>query len=166
VNATLYEHVTRAELVFLTSVADACADSYGADEIATSIARSCVPALGDAVFVDLCERGEFDRRAGVVCSPEHPALAAALQAHATSTAWHTFVERVVMTGTVTLDPTRVLALSAGANAAGFLVVPLVSRGKILGVLGAVSVESAYSRLDLELARKVARRAARAIDDAR
>lgn len=162
-NATVYEHVTRAEIVFLASVADACADSYGVDEIATSIARTCVPALGDAVFFDLCERGEFQRRAGVACSPEWPALAVALEAHATSTAWHTFVEHVVMTGRATLDPSRVLALSAGTSAAGFLVLPLVSRGKILGVLGAVSVLGVYSRLDLALARKVARRTARSID---
>ena len=67
-----------------------------------------------------------------------------------------------MTGLATLDPSRTVIL-AGTSAMGFLVVPLTARGKVFGILGAMRVQAAYSTADLALARRVARRTARAID---
>ena len=157
IEALQVAEANQGELLFLADVDEACAESLG------SVARTLVPILGDAVFFDLCHQGEFSRRAGAAHASEWPMLGAAIEAHATSTAWHTFVEHVVMTGLPMVDPSRTVAFSVGTNAMGFMVVPLAARGKIFGILGVIRVDESFSRAELELARKVAGRVARTLD---
>lgn len=132
----------------------------------SALVRVCVPLLGDAVFVDSCEDGLFVGRVAAVHAPQHAVLGAALEAQASHQRWRDCVERVVMTKSPLFDPLGVLALGGGIPASAIAVVPLVARGKILGVFGVVRTEELYSYEELLLARAIARRIAYTMDDAR
>jgi PAS domain S-box-containing protein len=151
---------------FLAQVDDVFGDALDADGTAAAIARACVPVLGDAAFVDFCDDGAFSRRAGTAFSPPHSAHRAAMDTHAADPSWRRYVERVVQEKAAVFDPSSAAAFGATIPAKGFVLVPLVGRDRVLGVLGALRIEGRGYVLDeLELAQKVARRAARAIDDA-
>ncbi|HEY2368286.1 MAG TPA: GAF domain-containing protein, partial [Polyangiaceae bacterium] len=151
---------------FLAQVNDFFGDALDADGTAAAVARACVPVLGDVAFVDFCDDGAFARRAGAAIAPEHSVHREALEKHAADTAWRRYVERVVREKSPVFDPSSAAAFGAAIPAKGFVLVPLVGRERVLGVLGALRIDGrGYSLEELELAQNVARRAARAIDDA-
>ena len=151
---------------FLAQVNDFFGDALDADGTALAVARACVPVLGDAAFVDFCDDGAFSRRAGSAIATAHSAHREAMEKHAADPEWRRYVERVVREKTHVFDPSSAAAFGAAISAKGFVLVPLVGRERVLGVLGALRIEGrGYSLEELELAQNVARRAARAIDDA-
>jgi PAS domain S-box-containing protein len=153
---------------FLVQVNDFFGDAVDPNDAAAAVARACVPVLGDAAFVDLCEDdGVFARRASTALSAEHAAMRETFDTHANDAAWRRYVEHVVKTRAPVFEPTSAAAFGAAISAKGFILVPLASRERVVGVLGALRIDGrGYSLEELELAQNVARRAARAIDDAR
>jgi PAS domain S-box-containing protein len=152
---------------FLVQVNDYFGDAVDPNDAAAAVARACVPVLGDAAFVDLCEDGVFERRASTALAEEHAAMRETFDAHAKDVAWRRYVEHVVKTKAPVFEPTSAAAFGAAISAKGFILVPLASRDRVVGVLGALRIEGrGYSLEELELAQNVARRAARAIDAAR
>lgn len=168
---TVLQDVTRtrrsAELAqFLARVDDVFADAVDASGAASAIARACVPLLGDAAFVDLCDDGVFARRAHTALTVEHEGKRGTFDEHAVDPAWRRYVEHVVRTKTPVFEPESAAAFGANVAAKGFILVPLDAREKVIGVLGALRIDGrGYSLEELELAQNVARRAARAIADA-
>ena len=148
-----------------------------------SVARLAVPRLADWCAVDIVEEdGSLERLAVEHEDPQKVQLAHELQERypPDSEAPHG-VQRVVRSGQSEFYPdiTDEMIVAAARDAEhlrlmreiGFvsvIIVPLVARGRTLGVITLVSAESGrrYGRADLELAEELARHAALAVDNAR
>lgn len=167
---TIFHDVTRthraaAASEFLAHLDDAFGDSIETDDAASAIARACVPMLGDAAFVDLlCDDGVPVRRAGLALESRHASSREPIARHAEDPSWLPYVRRVLETRSAVFEPSSGAAFSTEIAAKAFLLVPLISRNKPLGVLGALRMdEGAYTIDHLELAHRLARRAARALE---
>ncbi len=148
-----------------------------------SLARLAVPALADWCVVDVVEEDQtVEELAAVHVDPSRADLArgARLRFPGGKSAAHG-VPRVVETGEPELVsdvPDAMLRAAARDEAhyrrlrqlgyVSYMCVPLIARGRTLGVLTLVTAESGrrYGAADLALAEDLARRAALAVDNAR
>ncbi|HEX4516474.1 MAG TPA: PAS domain-containing protein [Polyangiaceae bacterium] len=169
---TIFHDVTRARRAsaaseFLARLDDAFGDAAPTDDAATAIAHACIPMLGHAAFVDLvCDDRTSLRRAGLALEARYETARDSITHQADDPGWHRYVARVIETGSTVFEPSSAAAFSTTVAARAFLLVPLVGKRKTLGVLGALRMdEGAYTVEQLELAYRLARRAARAIDNA-
>jgi serine phosphatase RsbU (regulator of sigma subunit) len=170
-----------AKLEFLSEASAELASSLDYETTLVNVAKLAVPAFADWCAIDLVEDGRLNRLAVEHVDPAKVQLARALEERypadpeAPSGAWN-----VMRTGQSQLvrEITDAM-LVAGARDAehlrvardlqlrSALMVPLVARGRVLGVVSWVSTESdrLYEAGDLALAEDLAKRAAVAIDNA-
>ncbi len=174
----------RAHLEFLTQASVVLAASIEYEERLNNLARLVVPTLADWCSIDLIEQDGAIRRLVVLhADPSRADAARELQNHyprlLLDTA-HT-ITKVLASGRSWLDPDvspdRLvresrdpdhLDLLRRLGFASEMVIPMLSRGRLLGTLTLVMGASGrrYTRADLALAEDLARRAAVAIDNAR
>ncbi|HTK08254.1 MAG TPA: PAS domain S-box protein [Ktedonobacteraceae bacterium] len=173
----------QAQERFLTRVSKALASTLDYQETLANVARLIVPQLADWFSVDLVnEEGRFELIEVAHKDPEKVRWARALREHysvdpdaALGTA------HVARTGQAELyaeipDELLVaasrneeeLALARQIGFSSVMTVPLVARGKTIGVVSFVAAESGkrYTERDLALAEEVGRRAGVALDNAR
>ena len=174
----------RAEEVarFLAEAGSILSSSLSYETILASLARMAVPTLADWCFVDVVdEDGAIRRVASAHVDPEKDALARELMRFPQCPHGPTVSARVIRSGQTWWMPEitdaalqqmsahadhlrilRSLKLQAG------IAVPLVARGRTLGVLRFALGEGArrYGPDDVRLAEELARRVALAIDNAR
>ncbi|HET7307163.1 MAG TPA: PAS domain-containing protein [Gammaproteobacteria bacterium] len=173
---------------FLNRTGAILAASLDYDETMRQIARLCVPYLADWAFIDLLEDDKTVRRIEVAhANPAHAELAAMFRADPppperleTPQAKALLEGRPLLVPDVTgmvreaiasqpVQP-RVerMARLIGDKPASLICVPLVARGKTLGLLSLLAIESGrrYGDSDLAFAQDLARRAALAMDNAR
>jgi PAS domain S-box-containing protein len=168
---------------FLIEASTLLASSLDYETTLASVARLAVPALADWCVVDLVGDDGTIRRVAVVCSdPDRRALAAELQAgypRHPSAAEGTakvlrdsrpeLIERVSPEWIDAMAPdTRQRQILRGLGLCSNLLVPLLARGRTVGVLTLATAESGrvYTHADLLLAEELAGRAAIAVDNAR
>jgi PAS domain S-box-containing protein len=152
-------------------------------ETLRSITRLVVPAFADWCLVDLTdEEGGFTRIAAAAADPRHAELALQLQryyapapttVHGVSRAAQlgvsevmTHAEDSLWTG-IARDAEH-LAMLREMRITSYICVPLVTRGRTIGVLTFALTGSGrrFAETDLPLAEELARRAALAVDNAR
>jgi serine phosphatase RsbU (regulator of sigma subunit) len=168
---------------FLSEVGATLASSLDYRTTLASVARLTVPRLADWCAVDVVEEdGSLSRLAVEHEDPQKVQLAHELQERYPSDPNASQgVMQVVRSGRSQLYPdiademlaaaardAEHLQLMRGLGFVSAIIVPLVTRGRTLGVITLVSAESGrrYSPADLELAEELARRAALAVDNAR
>ena len=174
----------RAEegLRFLAETGAVLSSSLDYRATLASVARLAVPTLADWCAVDVLENGSVERLAVEHENPEKIALVLELQErYPPETEAENGVLRVLKSGRSEFYPevTREMIEAAARNEEhlrlllelGFvsgIIVPMIARGRTLGVVTLVSAESGrrYGSTDLELAEELARRAALAVDNAR
>jgi PAS domain S-box-containing protein len=149
----------------------------------TSVARLAVPYLADWCAVDVLEEdGSLERLAVTHQDPRKVALAYELQRRYPADPEARYgVSQVLRTGESQLMPeiTEALLDEAAKDAEhremlralglkSYIAVPMIARGRTIGVITLVSAESGrrYGSADLELAEDLGRRAALAVDNAR
>ena len=166
--------IKRAEGVFrfLAEVNEAFAAAMGQGLEATlsTIVRVCVPVLADVCFVDLCDPdapAPLDARR-VAVAPS--GASEQLERAAVDPAWSKYRAQLLETLTPVFEPTSASALGvyrSQIDASALLLLPLVARGRTLGLLGALMTSSrrSYTLQDFELGQDLAPRAAIAIDNA-
>jgi PAS domain S-box-containing protein len=189
---TLVQEITernRAEeaqrrLAFLAETSEVLSSSLDYESTLASVARLAVPRLADWCAVDMAAEGEepIQRLAAAHQDPHKVAWAHELQRrYPPDPDEPGGVPNVLRTGRSEFYPdiTEEM-LEAGARdeahlellrEVGFtsvIIVPMVARGRTLGVITLVSAESGrkYEEADLQLAEKLGRRAALAVDNAR
>jgi signal transduction histidine kinase len=175
----------RAEdaLAFLNDAGTMLASSLDYETTLTQVARLAVPALADWCAVDIAGvEGSIHRLAVAALDPLKEALVRQLrERYPFRPEWTTGVPQVMRSGEPEIiaqvnesqlaasaqDPQH-LALLLNLGMRSILRVPLVARGRTLGVISFISAESGrqYNAADLPLAQALARRAAQAIDNAR
>ena len=168
---------------FLAASSDVLASSLDYRATLSNVARLAVPVLADWCAVDvLGENGELERLAVEHPDPEKVALAYELEErYPADPNAPRGVHEVLRTG----EPEMMSEIPPGLieDAArdeehreilrelglkSYMVVPLLARGRTLGVISLISAESGrlYGEADLEFARELARRAALAVDNAK
>jgi PAS domain S-box-containing protein len=169
---------------FLAEASTLLASSLDPTTQLEQLAHLIVPTLADWCCVDILhDDGQIHRLAVTHADPAKAALAEQLHQHyaiLTPDASHTLAQ-VLRTGQSWFDPvvsaTRLRAEARDAahwtlvQALGFqseMVVPLLTRGRVLGTITCVLGEGIrrYSAADLALAEELVRRAALAFDNAR
>ena len=170
----------RAEqaLRYLSEVAVTMGDTLDYEETLRRVARAAVPALGELCLVDVPEDGGVRRVAAAHRDPAGQALLDELVAHAPRLGPDHPAIRVLRTGAPLLvvvddefrrriarDERHYQLLAAIGNETA-MYVPLVARGRTLGVLTLGASGRQYAESDLPLAEELARRAALALDNAR
>jgi PAS domain S-box-containing protein len=159
---------------FLASANEALAASLDVAATLSAVAKSCVPTLADACFIDVCDEREEEsplRRAEIVLAVRNADAMDVLRRQALDTTWRRYESQLVKTLTPVFEPASAAALGAEVevelDACALLLLPLVGRGRTLGVLGAIMTHSArtYTLQDFELAQDIVRRAAIALDNA-
>nr|WP_269149129.1 ATP-binding protein [Corallococcus macrosporus] len=181
----LYDEMRRAQrhAAFLAQASEVLASSLEHDLILQRMAHLAVPILADACSVDLPTPDGHVRRAAVAFSK--PELAA--PAHDFQTRFPIRLEdpggigKVLRTGITEFTPdfAATLAASRGGDPvyrqavealgiSAFIIVPLISRGRVLGALTLLNSESRrrYTEADVRLAEDLARRAATSLDNGR
>src|ERR687897_1397247 len=168
---------------FLAEIGAALSSSLDYRTTLTSVARLAVPRLADWCAVDIVEEdGSLERVAVEHEDPQKVQLAHELnERYPPNSEAPQGVMRVVRSGQPEFYPviTDEMIVAAARDAEhlrlireiGFIsliFVPLVTRGRTLGVITLVSAESGrrYSEADLELAEELAHHAALAVDNAR
>jgi PAS domain S-box-containing protein len=168
---------------FLAQVGATLSSSLDYRATLTSVARLAVPHLADWCAIDIVEEdGSLERLAVEHEDPQKVQLAHELQEHyPPDPEAPQGVLRVVRSGQSEFYPTITdeMIVAAARDAEhlrlmrelGFvslIFVPLVARGRTLGVITLVSAESGrrYGEADLELAKELAHHAALAVDNAR
>lgn len=168
-------------LAFLADASKQLASSLDYEVTLASVARLAVPVLADWCVVDLLDdNGQFRRVEVVHSDPARADLAAELKSYPPDSRAQQGIPEVLLTA----QPEIVSAVSDDLLRAitrndrhrevvrqlGFgstLRVPLVARGRTLGVLSFVAAEpNHYGALDQELAEDLAARCAMAVDNAR
>ena len=168
---------------FLVQASDALSSSLDYYETLASLARLAVPALADWCAVDIVEEGGVPRRLAVEhLDPEKIRLAYELQRrYPPDPDSPRGLYNVLRTGEPEMmaeipeelveqvardERHREILIRLGLRS--YMMVPLVTRGRTLGVISFVSAESGrrYGEADLRLAEELARRAAYAVDNAR
>lgn len=169
-----------AKLAFLADAATELASSLDYEVTLANVARMAVPRFADWCAIDIVDDGRLRRLAVAHVDPEKVQLAHDLAQRyptprdAPHGAWH-----VIRSGRSELIPDitdEMLASSAQNEEHGRIIaalhlrsavtVPLVVRGRVLGVITWVSAESErhYTADDLALAEDLARRAAISLDN--
>lgn len=169
-----------ARLVFLANASTELASSLDYQATLANVARLAVPALADWCAIDVVDDGRLRRLAVEHVDPVKVQLAQDLaerypaDPNAPRGAWH-----VMRTGESELYPVITdemlvagavddehLRITRDLHLRSALTVPLVARGKVLGVITWVSAESGriYTADDLSLAEDLAKRAAIAMDN--
>jgi DNA-binding response OmpR family regulator len=160
---------------FLADVSATLFASLGYENTIAAVARAGLPALGDMCFLDLVGDGERLHRVAIQLAdprvegidrarpPEPAADPKSPQARALQLG-----KAILISGfdTPSDDPARGDALEA-LGGGSMMAVPLVTRGRRLGVLTFVATdgEHRHSTSDLALAEEIGRRAAIALDNA-
>jgi signal transduction histidine kinase/transcriptional regulator with GAF, ATPase, and Fis domain len=167
---------------FLAEASARLADSLDWEVTLATVAQLAVPALADWCIVDAQTDDGGIKRIAVVCAdPAQTELAAEIGArqlaadrplggaHALATGDAQAIPEVSdeILRLVASDEDHLAALRR-VGARSYLGVPLVARGRILGVMGLIAVDSdrRFGQEDLALAEELARRAALAADNAR
>ena len=184
----IQEQAARAEaeaaqkrLAFLADASNVLAGSLDYQETFENLARLAVPRLADFCIIDVAEEGNTLRQvAAAHRDPEQQARLRELQAHYPTnlTARHGGL-RVFQTGKPEMgemsdemldsmfedDRTREFVRSL--NPKCFVAVPLLARGRVLGAITLVNVDSnrACGSSEMALAEELAQRAALALDNA-
>jgi PAS domain S-box-containing protein len=147
------------------------------------LARLVLPALGDACFIDLEETGAAHRLAIAHINPHKASL---LQRLDRADGVTSLVGRAMWSGLRTGRPERGDRVETGEQPGrrkpspegeeliraigprAYMVIPLVTRGRVLGTMVFLITESdrTYTGDDLDFAQHVARRAATAVDNLR
>jgi PAS domain S-box-containing protein len=170
-----------AKLVFLADASTELASSLDYQATLSNVARLAVPTFADWCAIDLVVDGRLHRLAVEHVDPAKVQLAKDLEERypsdpdAPNGAWnvmrtgqseliHEITDEMLRAGVVDEEQLQI-ALDLQLRSA--LTVPLVARGRVLGVITWVSAESErlYSADDLALAEDLAKRAAIAIDNA-
>lgn len=167
---------------FLAEAGTVLASSLEVEDTLSSVARMAVPALADWCFVDLVrEDGVIHRVATAHVDPAKDALGRALMAFPQCPHGPTVSARVIRSGQpwwvdeihdaalvqMTTHPEQLRILRAMELRSG-IAVPLVARGRTLGVLRMATRKGGrrYGAEDVRLAEELARRVAIAVDNAR
>ncbi|WP_368667072.1 PAS domain-containing sensor histidine kinase [Myxococcus sp. AB056] len=181
----LYDEMRRAQrhAAFLAQASEVLASSLEHDLILQRMAHLAVPILGDACSVDLPMPDGQVRRAAVAFSkPEMVAPAQDFQArYPIRLEDAAGIGKVLRTGVTEFIPDfpAMLAAAQGGSSAyrraveglgisAYIIVPLISRGRVLGALTLLNSESRrrYTEADVRLAEDLARRAATSLDNGR
>ncbi len=169
-DVTMLKRSERA-LGFLAELSEDLSASLGLDEALDAITSALVPHLADACFVDLLERDVTSLRRVAVAAADELDVESALRRQIFDSAWRAYEEQLLCTRTPVFEPSSAAAFGAAFEARlvgrGLLLVPLVARGRAIGVLGALMIESGrtFTLHDFELARNIGRRVALALDNA-
>lgn len=184
---TIIEDVTTEKIAelrerFLARASETLMSSIDYEETLRNVAWLAVPEIADWCAVDLCDpAGGFQRVAVAHPDPAKISLAERLQAYEPADPEGSAPERVVRTGASELwSEITDEMIEQGARdeehlsllrAVGFrsaLIVPMILRGRPLGVLTLVTSESLrrLDESDREFAEQLAGRAAIAVDNAR
>lgn len=170
-----------AKLVFLADASTELASSLDYQATLSNVARLAVPTFADWCAIDVVDDGRLRRVSVAHVDPAKVRLAQELAERyppdpdAPNGAWS-----VMRTGQSELIPEitdellvasavdeEQLQLARDLNLRSALTVPLIARGRVLGVISWVSAESErlYTADDVSLAEDLAKRAAIAIDNA-
>lgn len=169
-------------LNFIAEASEILASSLDYETTLASLARLCVPRLGDWCAVDmLAPDGAIERLAVAHVDPEKVKWAHELHRkfppdptapHGVPNVIRTgreefypYIPQELLDGAAQTDEMRDLIREIGFTSV--IVVPLLARGRSLGAITLVTTESAwhYNDEDLKLALDLARRAAMAVDNA-
>ncbi|WP_335929856.1 PAS domain-containing sensor histidine kinase [Myxococcus xanthus] len=181
----LYDEMRRAQrhAAFLAQASEVLASSLEHDLILQRMAHLAVPILGDACSVDLpMPDGQVRRAAAAFSRQEMVAPAQDFQArYPIRLEDAAGIGKVLRTGVTEFTPDfpAMLAAAQGGSSAyrrdvealgisAYIIVPLISRGRVLGALTLLNSESRrrYTEADVRLAEDLARRAATSLDNGR
>ncbi|TMJ07400.1 MAG: response regulator [Bacillati bacterium ANGP1] len=171
------------ELQFLADASRILTASLDSEATLKSIARLAVPRLADMCMTFLAESDGQVRRVEVVHSDpaKEQRLRKLLERYPFNAVVSEPTATVLRTGQALLVPeiseewarglgphTEELSVARTLGSVSLIIVPLVARGRTLGVIAFLTAESnrQYTRDDLALVEELARRAALAIDNAR
>ncbi len=157
---------------FLTNVSEVVGDSIDPAAAVAIVARQAVPVLADACVVDLTDDdGILTRMAAAHRDPN--VVATLARRYPASRPMHPLLARALGEGRSLLVSHGQEADLLGTGADGWrpvaaLLVPLLARGRALGVISLFSLESGrrFATGDRTLAEDVARRLALGVDNAR
>ena len=172
-----------ARLALLAEISQFLLASLDYQAAITGLARLVLPALGDACFIDLEEADSAHRLAIAHVSPQKAAL---LQRLDQTDGVTSLVGRALWNAVRTGRPERGDRVRSGAQPGtrkpspaseelmraigprAYMVIPLVTRGRVLGAMVFLVTDSdrTYTGDDLDFAQHVARRAATAVDNLR
>ncbi|MDP9349734.1 MAG: ATP-binding protein [Gemmatimonadota bacterium] len=180
-NARRREELRRAQeaLRLLEETSATLAESLDYPTTLATVARLCVPQLGDHCLVDVLEEGGSLRRVAAARSESggaRPVPAELLSPPDPDREPAHPVFRVIRSGRAEVVGDAPDEPGAGPAASPeirifpprtMMVVPLTARGRILGSITVVRAESSvpYAAADLSLVQEIARRAALAVDNA-
>ncbi len=169
-------------LAFLAGASAVLSSSLDYAITLENAARLAVPALADWCFVDLVEDDDEVRRVAVCCAdPAYEELAKALRNYPPRRETPEGAPKALRTGQSVLLATvpddflaratrnaEHLRLARAYNPTSLMYVPLLARGRTLGVLSLARTDPLrpYGSEDLHLVEDLARRAATAVDNAR
>src|SRR5437899_1930670 len=171
------------ELQFLADASRILTASLDSEATLKSIARLAVPRLADMCMTFLAESDGQVRRVEVVHSDpaKEQRLRKLLERYPFNAVASEPTATVLRTGQALLVPeiseewarglgphTEELSVARTLGSVSLIIVPLMARGRTLGVIAFLTAESnrRYTRDDLALVEELARRAALAIDNAR
>lgn len=176
------EQAARRRLALLAQVSKRLAASLDYEASLAEVARLAVPAFADACIVDMvAEDGTLQRLAEAHADPAEEALLRELRRYAPELPTAHPVLQVVRSGAsalcgeftdalreAILHDAEQLRLHRELAFTSYLVVPLMLHERVLGALSFFTAESGrrFSEQDVPLAEELARRAARAIENAR
>lgn len=167
---------------FLAGAAEKLASSLDSDEIMSLLATVCVPSLADLSAVDMLEAdGRIERVEVAIADSTKSDLAQDLRQFPRSISERSLVSKALETGDPQLarDVTSAmlgeltqlpehLRVLTELGLRSYMAVPLIARGKIIGVLLLVMLDSGrlFDHDDLTLAVDLARTASLSVDNAR
>ncbi len=167
---------------FLAGAAEKLASSLDSDEIMSLLATVCVPSLADLSAVDMLEAdGRIERMEVAIADSTKSDLAQDLRQFPRSISERSLVSKALETGDPQLarDVTSAmlgeltqlpehLRVLTELGLRSYMAVPLIARGKIIGVLLLVMLDSGrlFDHDDLTLAVDLARTASLSVDNAR
>lgn len=176
------QHVVQEGLTFLAKANEIFASSLDYRETLKNVTFLAVPRIADWCAVDMVtEGGEqlWNRLAVAHADPEKIALAEELYRKFPPDPETDVIYRVMRTGTpelVSLVPDEMLVQAARSDEhlriirelgiMSFMIVPLRSRGEVVGTITFVASDRRYSERDLAQAEELAHRASIAIENAR
>jgi PAS domain S-box-containing protein len=173
---------SEAILRLLAQASAALASSFDYAATVAQVVHLTVPLLADICFVDLLDQGgQLGRIEVAFADPNKQTLAEAVRHLAPSATGKSPQAQVLRSGepillaegtgarlhTAITDGLEYETLIQACHARSLMFVPLIARGRTLGVVAFVMAESErrYSSADLTLAQDLAARAAMAIDNA-
>ena len=172
----------RRQLEFLADASAVLSSSLDYEGTLATVAELAVPRLADWCVIDLLEEGGTVQRVAVACADEtkHPLAEELRRSYPAHPDREEGTSKVLRTGQSELAAVteewldaiapdeRQREILAGLGLRSNILVPLVARGRTLGVLTLATAESGriYRHEDVRLAEQLASRAALAVDNAR